>query len=131
VPSAQKVISVSDSDAAFHRQGRLGHGGGLSSATGPQRQGFVSALIVPRGNAADNGQLVDVVLDHWDRTQVLPGLVSSDDGYSDQSAREDLLAAGVKVVSISGARGKKITGTKSGTGPITARRETTDPRSSR
>jgi IS5 family transposase len=70
----------------------------------------VSALILPKGNAADVGQLVDVVLEHWDNTQVLPGLISTDDGYSDQSAREDLLAAGVKVVSISGARGKKITG---------------------
>ena len=69
----------------------------------------MSALIVPRGNAADSNQLVDVVLDHWERSQVLPRLVSSDDGYSNRSAREDLLATGVKVVSISGAKGKKIT----------------------
>ena len=110
VPSAQKVISVSDSDAAFIVKGGWDTVVGYRPQLGRSGQGFVSALIVPRGNAADNGQLVDVVLDHWDRTQVLPGLVSSDDGYSDQSAREDLLAAGVKVVSISGARGKKITG---------------------
>jgi IS5 family transposase len=110
VPSAEKVISISDPDAAFIVKGGWDTVVGYRPQLGRSGQGFVSALIVPRGNAADNGQLVDVVLDHWDRTQVLPELVSSDDGYSDQSAREDLLAAGVKVVSISGARGKKITG---------------------
>ncbi len=110
VPSAEKLISISDPDAAFIVKGGWDTVVGYRPQLGRSGQGFVSALIVPRGNAADNGQLVDVVLDHWDRTQVLPDLVSSDDGYSDQSAREDLLAAGVKVVSISGARGKKITG---------------------
>jgi hypothetical protein len=40
---------------------------------------------------------------------LLPGLVSSDDGYSNKGAREDLLEAGVEVVSISGAKGKSIT----------------------
>lgn len=110
VPSTEKVISMSDPDAAFIVKGGWNTVVGYRPQLGRSGQGFVSALIVPRGNAADNGQLVDVVLDHWDRTQVLPGLVSSDDGYSDRSAREDLLAAGVKAVSISGARGKKITG---------------------
>ena len=76
---------------------------------GRSGQGFVSALIVPVGNAADSAQLVDVVLDHWERSGVLPKLVSSDDGYSAQRAREDLLEAGVEVVSISGAKGKRIT----------------------
>jgi len=36
-------------------------------------------------------------------------MVSSDDGYSDKSARQDLLETGIAVVSISGAKGKKIT----------------------
>ena len=82
---------------------------GYRPQLGRSGHGFVSALLVPRGNAADNAQLLDVVLDHWDRSGVLPGLVSSDDGYSAKSARDDLLGAGVKVVSISGAKGKSIT----------------------
>jgi len=82
---------------------------GYRPQLGRSGQGFVSALLVPRGNAADSAQLVDVVLDHWDRTGVLPRLVSSDDGYSNKGAREDLLEAGVEVVSISGAKGKSIT----------------------
>ena len=40
---------------------------------------------------------------------MLPQLVSSDDGYSSRSAREDSLVTGVAVVSISGAKGKRIT----------------------
>jgi len=40
---------------------------------------------------------------------VLPQLVSCDDGYSDQSARQDLLNTGIATVSISGAKGKRMT----------------------
>jgi len=109
VPSSEKVISISDGDAAFIVKGGWNTVVGYRPQLGRSGQGFVSALLVPRGNAADNAQLVDVVLDHWDRTGVLPRLVSGDDGYSDKRAREDLLGAGVEVVSISGAKGKSIT----------------------
>ncbi len=109
VPSSAKVISISDGDAAFIVKGGWNTVVGYRPQLGRSGQGFVTALIVPTGNAADSGQLVEVVLDHWERSGVLPRLVSSDDGYSDQSAREDLLEAGVEVVSISGAKGKRIT----------------------
>jgi IS5 family transposase len=109
VSSSEKIISLSDEDAAFIVKGGWNTVIGYRPQLGKSGQGFVSALLVPRGNAADSGQLVDVVLDHWDRSGVLPQLVSSDDGYSDQSARQDLLEMGIEVVSISGAKGKKIT----------------------
>jgi IS5 family transposase len=109
VASSEKLISVSDGDAAFIVKGGWNTVVGYRPQLGRSGQGFVTALIVPTGNAADGGQLVDVVLDDWDRTGVRPRLVSSDDGYSSQSAREDLLEAGVEVVSISGAKGRRIT----------------------
>jgi hypothetical protein len=109
VPSREKIVSLSDGDAAFIVKGGWNTVMGYRPQLGKSGQGFVSALLVPMGNAADSGQLVEVVLDHWDRTGVLPKLVSSDDGYSSQSARQDLLETGVEVVSISGAKGKKIT----------------------
>jgi IS5 family transposase len=112
VPSEEKLISISDADAAFIVKGGWNTVVGYRPQVGRSAQGFVTALIVPKGNAADSGQLVEVVVDHWDRSTVLPGLVSSDDGYTDQSARQDLLKAGVEVVSISGAKGKKITPTE-------------------
>jgi IS5 family transposase len=109
VPSSEKIISLSDEDAAFIVKGGWNTVIGYRPQLGKSGQGFVSALIVPRGNAADSAQLVEVVLDHWDRSGVLPKLVSSDDGYSDKGARQDLLETGIAVVSISGAKGKKIT----------------------
>jgi len=109
VPSQEKVISISDPDAAFIVKGGWNTVVGYRPQLGRSGQGFVSALLVPEGNAADSGQLVEVVLDHWERSGVLPRLVSSDDGYSDQSARQDLLKSGVEVVSVSGAKGRKIT----------------------
>jgi IS5 family transposase len=112
VPSQEKVISLSDPDAAFIVKGGWNTVVGYRPQLGRSGQGFVSALLVPAGNAADSGQLVEVVLDHWDRSGALPRLVSSDDGYCDGSARADLLKTGVAVVSISGAKGKKITGTE-------------------
>ncbi len=112
VPSSQKVISISDAGAAFIVKGGWNTVIGYRPQLGRSGKGFVSALIVPVGNAADNAQLVDVVVDHWDRSGVLPKLVSTDDGYSDRGARQDLLTSGVEVVSISGAKGKKITETE-------------------
>jgi IS5 family transposase len=109
VPSDQKVISLSDPSAAFIVKGGWETVVGYRPQLGRSGAGFVSALRVPLGNAADSGQLVEVVLDHWEGSGVLPRLVSSDDGYSSQAARQDLLETGVAIVSISGAKGKKIT----------------------
>lgn len=109
VPSSEKIVSLSDSSAAFIVKGGWTPVLGYRPQLGKSQHGFVSALLVPEGNAADSGQLVAVVLDHWERTNVLPRLVSTDDGYSSRSARVDLLQTGVAVVSISGAKGKQIT----------------------
>ena len=109
VPSSEKIISLSDDDAAFIVKGGWDTVIGYRPQLGKSGRGFVSALIVPLGNAADSGQLVDGVVDHWERSGVLPQLVSCDDGYSDQSARQDLLHTGIATVSISGAKGKRIT----------------------
>ena len=82
---------------------------GYRPQLGRSAQGFITTLIVPEGNAADSGQLIHVVIDHCDRTGVIPQLVSADDGYSDRKVREDLLELGVEIGSIGGAKGKKIT----------------------
>ena len=41
-------------------------------------------------------------------TGVIPSMASADDGYSSQQGLEEVLGLGVKVVSIGGAKGKKI-----------------------
>ena len=71
-------------------------------------RGFVSALVLPRGNAADSPHLVPMVKEQITNTGVIPSMASADDGYSTQQGREEVLGLGLKVVSISGAKGKKI-----------------------
>ena len=109
VPSTEKIISTSDADAAFIVKGGWNTVLGYRPQLGRSAQGFITTLIVPEGNAADSGQLIHVVIDHCDRTGVIPQLVSADDGYSDRKVREDLLELGVEIGSIGGAKGKKIT----------------------
>jgi hypothetical protein len=41
-------------------------------------------------------------------TGVIPAMTSADDGYSSQEGLEEVLGLGVKVVSISGAKGKRL-----------------------
>ena len=71
-------------------------------------RGFVSALVLPRGNAADSPHFVTMVKEQITNTGVIPSMASADDGYSTQQRREEVLSLGLKVVSISGAKGKKI-----------------------
>ena len=70
--------------------------------------GFVTALVLPRGNAADAPHLVPMLKQQITNTGVIPSMASVDDGYSSQQGREELLGLGVKVVSIGGAKGKKL-----------------------
>jgi hypothetical protein len=70
--------------------------------------GFVTALVLPRGNAADSPHLVPMVKEQITNTRVIPSLASADDGYSTQQGLEEALGLGLKVVSIGGAKGKKL-----------------------
>ena len=109
VPSAEKLVRLSAGDAAFIVKGGGDTQLGYRPQLGQSGPGFVSALLVPPGNAADRGQLIPGVLDHWERTGVRPNLVGTAAGYSRRNAREDLLRPGVAVVSLSGSKGKQMT----------------------
>ena len=71
-------------------------------------RGFVTALVLPRGNAADSPHLVTMVKEQITNTGVIPSTASADDGYSTQQGPDEVLGLGLKVVSLSGAKGKKI-----------------------
>jgi len=47
-------------------------------------------------------------------TGVIPSMSSADDGYSSQEGLQEVLGFGVGVVSISGAKGKKIIEARNG-----------------
>jgi hypothetical protein len=108
VSVAEKIISLSDSDASFIVKGGWNTVVGYRPQLARSGSGFVTALVLPRGNAADSRHLVGMVKEQITNTGVIPTMASADDGYSSQEGLEEVLNLGVKVVSISGAKGKKL-----------------------
>src|SRR6202795_734487 len=107
VPVAEKIISLSDSDASFIVKGGWNTVVGYRPQLARSGRGFVTGLVLPRGNAADSRHLVAMVKEQITNTGVLPTMASADDGYSSQEGLEEVLHLGLKVVSISGAKGKR------------------------
>jgi IS5 family transposase len=108
VPVTEKILSISDPDAAFIVKGGWNSVVGYRPQLARSGNGFVTALVLPRGNAADSPQLAPMVREQIANTGVTPSMVSADDGYSSQGGREQVLELGVNVVSISGAKGRKL-----------------------
>jgi len=109
LPSTEKVLSLSDGSAAYIKKGGRDPVIGYKPQLVRSENGFVTSLIVPQGNAADSIKLEPAIRDSIRRTGVVAELVSTDDGYASAKGRAALLAMGVKDVSISGSKGKKIT----------------------
>ena len=109
LPSTEKVLSLSDGSAAYIKKGSRNPVIGYKPQLVRSENGFVTSLIVPQGNAADSIELVPAIRDSIRRTGVIAELVSTDDGYASAKARKEVLGMGVKHISISGAKGKKLT----------------------
>ena len=109
LPSTEKVLSLSDGSAAFIQKGGRKAIIGYKPQLVRSANGFVTSLIVPQGNTADSAELVPAISDSISRTGVVPDLVSTDDGYASAKGRDLLLGMKIKDVSISGAKGKKLT----------------------
>ena len=109
LPSKEKVLSLSDGSAAYIKKGDRNPLIGYKPQLVRSENGFVTSLLVPEGNAADAIELVPAITDSIQRTSIVADLVSTDDGYASAKGRDDLREMGVKVISISGAKGKKLT----------------------
>jgi len=109
LPSTQKVMSLSDGSAAYIQKGSRDAVIGYKPQLVRSEKGFVTSLIVPQGNASDAVELPLAIRDSINRTGVVAELVSTDDGYASAKGRGEVLAMGVKDVSISGAKGKRLT----------------------
>jgi Transposase DDE domain len=108
VPVEQKVLSLADDDAAMIVKGERTPVVGYRPQIGRSENGFIVAIIVPEGNAADSGQLRPIVDASIKRTGILPTNLSFDDGYTNREDRVHYLRLGVKVVSFSGSKGKNL-----------------------
>lgn len=108
--ASEKILSLSDTAAAFIKKGNRNSVIGYKPQLGMSKNGYVSTLIIEPGNGADSAYFVPLVKKHIDNTGITPELVSADDGYSSAAGRRDVLDLGVKDVSFSGAVGRKILG---------------------
>jgi len=109
LPSTEKVLSLSDGSAAYIKKGDRNPPIGYKPQLVRSENGFVTSLLVPEGNAADAIELVPAIADSIKRTSVVADLVSTDDGYASAKGRDALREMGIADVSISGAKGKKLT----------------------
>jgi len=108
IKAKDKVSSLSDKSVGFIKKGDREPVIGYKPQLGRSKNGFIPAFKLPPGNGSDSGHFLEVCRDDIKRTMVIPGKISTDDGYANKGVRVELLEMGVKVVSISGSKGKRI-----------------------
>ncbi len=109
VAVADKVLSVSDPDVGFIAKGQRVPVVGYKPQVARSKSGFITALLLPHGNASDSGQLIPLLDEVKRRTGIMPDVASFDDGYASGSNVHEAKNRGVKVISINGAKGKALT----------------------
>ncbi len=106
IPAAQKVLGISDQDAAMLPKGNRPLVFGYKPQIGRSDKGFIVSALIPPGNAADSDQMRPITDEAIHNTGILPAVLSYDDGYTNKKSREHYLGQGVGVVSFGGAKGK-------------------------
>lgn len=107
----EKVLSLSDEDAAIIKKGGWDNVLGYRPQLAFSGNGLVTAHILPRGNAADSGQLPNVLEANERNTGVVPKRISLDDGYTNGKVREAYLSkheGRVEVFSFAGSKGRAV-----------------------
>ena len=109
----EKVLSISDVDAAMIVKGGRDITFGYRPQLAFSGKGFVCAQVLPLGNAADSGQLANVIKEALANTKIIPAIITVDDGYTNGPVREWFIreySSDEKpvVFSIAGAKGKKV-----------------------
>lgn len=109
VTMAEKKLSISDPDAGFITKGQRVPVIGYKPQVARSGMGFVTGLLIPKGNAADSEQLVPMVDEVIRRTTVVPAVLSVDDGYASAANVEAMKARKIEVISINGSKGRALT----------------------
>ena len=109
VNAKDKVVSLSDPDVAFIVKGQretvLGYKPQLARSGG----GYITGVMVPRGNVADSETLIPMYDQVYARTRVVPDRTIYDDGYASAANLAALKARKVRTISIGGSKGKNLT----------------------
>ncbi len=118
LPAVEKILSISDEDAAYIKKGSRPAKIGYKPQLGRSRNGFIPVCEVPKGNASDAKEFIPTLESAIENTTVVPSLLSVDDGYSSKANLSEGKGKGVSVVSISGSKGKRITPESDWNSPI-------------
>lgn len=109
VPMAEKKLSLSDPDVGFIAKGQRVPVIGYKPQVARSGAGFITGLLLPRGNAADSEHLVPMVDEVIRRTTVVPGVLSVDDGYASAANMKAMKARKIALISINGSKGRALT----------------------
>jgi hypothetical protein len=109
LPIDAKKLSVSDADVGFIAKGQRVPVVGYKPQVARSGAGFITSLLLPKGNAADSEQLVPMVDAVVRRTRVLPRVLSVDDGYASAANVAAMKARNIEVISINGSKGRALT----------------------
>jgi hypothetical protein len=109
LPSPEKILSLSDMTAAFIKKGQRNPVIGYKPQISQSKHGFITALMLEKGNIADSDCLYPLAQLHVTNTGIVPDFISADDGYSSKAGRKACLDFGIKDVCLSGSVGRKIT----------------------
>ena len=112
-PASEKVYSISDESAAIIKKGGRDCVRGYRPQLAFSKKGLVTAPCLPQGNAADSGQLQNLLEENERNTGVVPKRVSFDDGYTNGGVRKAYMErheGQVEVFSFAGSKGRKVIG---------------------
>ena len=110
LPSRDKILSISDSDAAYIAKGQRNPVIGYKPQIARSGNGFICGYLTPSGNVADSEMLIPTVNNVISITGIIPHTVSTDDCYGSEDNVNTLKNEyNIFTVSINGAKGKKLT----------------------
>lgn len=109
VPMNEKFLGLGDPDASLIVKGGRETKFGYRPNLARSRNGFIVEMHVEKGNTSDSKILPKILTNTMDRTGITPECVTVDDGYASEQNRADVLKCGVRLFTVSGAKGKKIT----------------------
>ncbi|MBT7065886.1 MAG: transposase, partial [Verrucomicrobia bacterium] len=116
-----RVLSTGDRAASWIAKGNRIPVIGYKPQLARSGNGFVAALLVPEGNAADSAMLLPLVHEAMDNTGVKLKLAGFDDGYTSKANHKALAKLKVKHISFSGSKALKLVGEEAYADPVLAK----------